>query len=1275
MGEKTPASTATIATPLAVPKRRWGWAEIYWAKRDDGSETDWDTRYQRPMFEIYDEQAVMKDMLHLPGEYRDKALCEIADEFNGDTSQPGLDLYGMLSKEVERLEKEKDAIACTWVRQWIIVEVQPIIGVEFAFHEALPYFDLWAFMQPEQIGNTARMEDERGFVTDDIPRAGWFDARVGWLYHDDMWRAVMQENVHRGSEIALKPVREIPCRLVESDYPNSHVKHPSYGRGIRFQFKIPVTVRNQLTLDDLERKKGAIEVLRSRAGSGMEDAVAEQVLAEAGLPEGVALGDLSEKQINELLRIEVGSWLKIWVRNACYDWMNALPTDDRTEECMRLMNTLDQPKTHPNQLLKEPKAEVESDVTSSDFNDFFNDYREKAAASIQQKAFEDFYRQNSQHVQDGTVRTDWGEVNRAIQSQLQASVEQESDIVLWYGEEDPPDVPTEVKHTNIPDVWDETKESSYRYKVGNDTFRPCAFRNHTWVRNKVGEGPDLSDKCVHICLWPGELLDDLVRIPSEFFAFKREQNPWPQILGFTLIYGVLVKIFANAVPRLSPKEREALLEFLKESEFHKHAAVIACNGLPNWRLEWPEDKSYQDVCDAFNTRVENEEGPEATVLGLYETLLKSLAIAVVQAQGLAAVGKDHETVLQSYRRIGDKLGAASKAIKNVEGPTVSFDHVTEGIIELSLGEASYAKILKAGVIPSFPLIGYVLHTNSAITGSVGLDFSQLAEEAKRIAGQFAKKLSDPSVTAKLEKIIVKAFAATDGESGIYFDVGLATKLLAQFKDYYLDENDTAAGSGSQSAHPPESPYFKVIDDLLQKVGAEFGAYAKVTLKGDTGVKMDFKALGQSANGRKFFAFDKGAKAVGSGGYSNTLELSAEVPVTLKVFGAVQQIGKFSFTIARLTPHALAFLPGGFRGEWIRLDGALHFGNIAARGEVFAQEWSRVLPFTDTRMIYSHAPDYANAADGIKLSLGESLKTEAYTIAVPDDAIEAGNVFDVIVDIVGTDESFAPEVEERHNPLSSVQGSGRSQYDMVSILFIKMDFVKQTIKDGLVSGDGGAAGKLLTMLVGGEEQDVFVTQSYHGNPRRFDVSIRSPRISSLGVSRPSGELTTNDTIEVQFLIENWAYEDMPLYCMVYEQDTPPKGVQAIGATASAVMKTNPATAISSLINGKILECVDETLDVSRRLFFQEAKVEDGKSKAIRCTPVRGQKGKYACKIDLKRFKNLTTELKRWDWNMLAPGKLELVFMISLDKHGRLPLRHKGGEGNGLFSRYHEVTIVK
>ena len=66
---------------------------------------------------------------------------------------------------------------------------------------------------------------------------------------------------------------------------------------------------------------------------------AQEYLKE--LPSNVVYENLTTKQIDELLRFEMGTWMKIWVRNATMNWADAVFKDDKTEHCMKTMMLID----------------------------------------------------------------------------------------------------------------------------------------------------------------------------------------------------------------------------------------------------------------------------------------------------------------------------------------------------------------------------------------------------------------------------------------------------------------------------------------------------------------------------------------------------------------------------------------------------------------------------------------------------------------------------------------------------------------------------------------------------------------------------------------------------------------------------------------------------------------------------------------------------------------------------------------------------------------------
>lgn len=175
------------------------------------------------------------------------------------------------------------------VEQPVLVEVVLKKDVPATPGPGWPKFRIWAFLQPPTIGHAKqRVAENGGWVVDDMPRAGWFEAVV-----DGATLKVDVMDFSRGHQSA--PGIKIGQVWAERDPERANV----------VRFKIIVRVSNNESPDELRKKA---EKLR--------------------------------KQKMDVSLVEAGSYLKVWVRNEERQWPMA-PKDDDSEKILQSMADAD----------------------------------------------------------------------------------------------------------------------------------------------------------------------------------------------------------------------------------------------------------------------------------------------------------------------------------------------------------------------------------------------------------------------------------------------------------------------------------------------------------------------------------------------------------------------------------------------------------------------------------------------------------------------------------------------------------------------------------------------------------------------------------------------------------------------------------------------------------------------------------------------------------------------------------------------------------------------
>ena len=349
---KTPAGGARTNTP----NMSWKRVEIYWS---DSIENDWSTdKYYCPSYKEIEKVGALKKAVFTPNLQQGVA---------NNTSLPGQNVPSQASDESnvatqkviqeakEILKHGKaDGIICSEVSQWVIIEVEtykPIIDGDYT---TFPNLHIWSFLQPIEIGNTKSMKDNMGFVVDDIPRAGWFEAHLCWNWlikseYDIKTDSMVPRYAPRFSRLQPDPqgkpehVDVIQCSSSAPNEVHSKIRYKLITESgkqacYKIQIKIKLTIRNEETSQDRIRKNSKLyEECRTKL---------EKELKKQGTPESDIAAEV-EKKLGSIRRFEGGSYIKIWARNLDYTWAVSILTadveDDETERNMLVMQELDCP--------------------------------------------------------------------------------------------------------------------------------------------------------------------------------------------------------------------------------------------------------------------------------------------------------------------------------------------------------------------------------------------------------------------------------------------------------------------------------------------------------------------------------------------------------------------------------------------------------------------------------------------------------------------------------------------------------------------------------------------------------------------------------------------------------------------------------------------------------------------------------------------------------------------------------------------------------------------
>lgn len=339
-------ANAVISNRNAGANESWRRVDIFWS---DADTQNWNVNtYYAPHYTLLEKDGVLKRAnaaLNLRRD-RGKSSSQVAEfaekefspkEFMGSARAPIDELLKEAAKVHARGRSE--AVVCTQVSQWVTIRIQTYHNIVEGDYTTFPNLHVWGFLQPASIGGDFdRRERELGWVTDDIPRAGWFESSIIWSQQGSAepvpyptpalvrygYKGSVKEIVDAvyGSDREPDRVRErIPYRLIQNDD----------GTCTTIQVKVKVVIRNDETPDDRERKYGNLtqEIRKKLLEKGRDEKTIQDIIASVD-------------------RYEAGSFLKVWARNLDYCW-SPPPTaghvaDDESERCMTAMQLVDSPK-------------------------------------------------------------------------------------------------------------------------------------------------------------------------------------------------------------------------------------------------------------------------------------------------------------------------------------------------------------------------------------------------------------------------------------------------------------------------------------------------------------------------------------------------------------------------------------------------------------------------------------------------------------------------------------------------------------------------------------------------------------------------------------------------------------------------------------------------------------------------------------------------------------------------------------------------------------------
>ena len=327
-------SNKTPTTSTASPVKEWEDVDIYWSndKLDDFNtvyalpkvkrHSDATTLNHDVSFTPYEPSKVndqgVKDIAQLLKEQKDfeKAIAEaqkdtfelVCIDASEEASPMDYKQYCTMENQKavanretgKQIRHKRVGLIADAVTQSIICKV--VLKTEPQSAKDLPNITTWAFLQPPTIGsNKRRVNANNGYVVDDAQKSGWF---LGKISNSDA--QPNGDNQYTSQLIFNRTVKDKSGKPSGKKPEKIPVNIKVDGKEIFYKFT--VIVRNDESEEDFKNKR--------------------EMLGKKG-------------SMHDVLTLECGSYIKIWVRNSDFSWRDSGPVDEYTEKLREDMDSVD----------------------------------------------------------------------------------------------------------------------------------------------------------------------------------------------------------------------------------------------------------------------------------------------------------------------------------------------------------------------------------------------------------------------------------------------------------------------------------------------------------------------------------------------------------------------------------------------------------------------------------------------------------------------------------------------------------------------------------------------------------------------------------------------------------------------------------------------------------------------------------------------------------------------------------------------------------------------